>query len=155
MDSRECGKCTLCCTFLAVADKALELDTPAGKQCSKVCGSGCGIYDRRPLPCRTFDCLWLKGLFPEEMRPDTLGVVVHAAPLRINSYLRLFWIVTEATPDTTPKEIIDTLREFLVGEEHLPIILGPPGFPKGAVQILWPRLESWEPVTIEDGKIGC
>jgi hypothetical protein len=43
----------------------------------------CTIYERRPeSPCRTFICGWLQrdSPFPEDFRPDQLGVLI--APIR-------------------------------------------------------------------------
>lgn len=54
---RECGDCGLCCKLLAVD----EIGKPAGEWCAHFApGRGCGIYDRRPTACATFQCLWLK-----------------------------------------------------------------------------------------------
>jgi len=36
---------------------------------------GCSIYAERPKCCREWECLWLHGLFGEELRPDKSGVI--------------------------------------------------------------------------------
>lgn len=72
---RECGACTLCCTTSAVP----ELGKPFGEKCGH-CAVGCGIYAIRPRSCRSFECAWLKGELPEDMRPDLSGVVVEHLP---------------------------------------------------------------------------
>ena len=71
--ARECGECTLCCTLLPVP----VLEKPANTDCVN-CKGGCTIYETRPMPCRTYHCEWLKGEFPEEMRPDKTHVVFEA-----------------------------------------------------------------------------
>jgi hypothetical protein len=37
---------------------------------------GCAIHPRRPGVCRAYSCLWLRGAFREEDRPDLLGAVL-------------------------------------------------------------------------------
>jgi hypothetical protein len=71
--TRECGSCTLCCKVLAVT----ALEKPRGVWC-KHCrpGQGCGIYEERPLECRSFRCLWLVDQkFPEEFKPERSKLV--------------------------------------------------------------------------------
>jgi hypothetical protein len=61
---RTCGTCTLCCKVVAVVD----FDKPPGVWCPHCRrNEGCGIYETRPLDCRTFYCHWIveKGLGPE------------------------------------------------------------------------------------------
>lgn len=61
---RNCGTCTMCCKLIAVID----LDKQPGVWCPHcVRGKGCGIYETRPVECRTFYCHWMleKGLGPE------------------------------------------------------------------------------------------
>ena len=36
----------------------------------------CAIYGTRPTSCRTFNCLWLRGVGSEAMRPDRSRVVM-------------------------------------------------------------------------------
>ena len=50
-----------------------------GKPCHFLADEGCTIYETRPTsPCRNFVCGWLApgSPFPEEFRPDRLGVIV-------------------------------------------------------------------------------
>jgi hypothetical protein len=69
---RPCGDCTLCCTAVAV----FHLHKPTGTPCLHLCPTGCSIYGDRPRECRDFECLWLKGRFDDDDRPDALGVVI-------------------------------------------------------------------------------
>ena len=71
--SRHCGDCTACCTVLAVD----ELRKPMRCACPHQAAIGCRIYEDRPLGCRQFNCVWLRGGFPadEAWRPDRLGVI--------------------------------------------------------------------------------
>jgi hypothetical protein len=74
---RTCGGCTACCKILAIK----ELNKPAGKRC-KHCApnEGCTIYERRPLSCQYYRCLWLAGLGGEEERPDRKHLILDQTP---------------------------------------------------------------------------
>lgn len=69
---RPCGKCTVCCTVLAID----ELDKPLNTPCPHLAPEGgCGQYEQRPHACRAFDCVWRKGLGTSRARPDRSGVM--------------------------------------------------------------------------------
>lgn len=71
-EPRSCDGCTMCCRLLGVA----ELSKPAGTQCSHCLpGKGCGVYAVRPQTCRDFQCLWLQGQIPLELKPNRSRVV--------------------------------------------------------------------------------
>jgi len=54
-----------------------ELRKLGGIPCAELRDDGgCSIYDQRPRICRAYRCLWLKGGFEEEDRPDRLGAVI-------------------------------------------------------------------------------
>lgn len=66
--SRSCGSCSACCTFLRIDSQAgfsTRLDNnediakKAGEPCRFLAEQGCGIYGVRPLVCRRFRCDWL------------------------------------------------------------------------------------------------
>lgn len=55
---RQCSDCQLCCSLIPVE----QLGKPAGQRCvHQRHGKGCSIYERRPVSCREWSCLWLKG----------------------------------------------------------------------------------------------
>ena len=152
---RECGDCTLCCKLMAIEDTPSGLDTPMGETCKHVCERGCAIYKTRPEPCRTWVCLWLQGMFPDDQKPNTIGVTVHLAKLR-TSYFRMCWIVTEDEGCTAPQNIIDTLPETPFEGVLIPILVGPADpSPKRKVRVLWPRLEDWKNETTEAVSVGA
>jgi len=70
--NRQCGTCTACCTIIGVK----ELNKERWTKCVHEAGC-CQIYEDRPLPCRTFECMWLSGHIEgdERRRPDTLGII--------------------------------------------------------------------------------
>ena len=79
-----CGGCTLCCTVMRIDDMAPldEQPKPAMVTC-KHCERGCTVYDRRPKPCRDFQCMWLQTQqlpaarrLPLAERPDRTGIVL-------------------------------------------------------------------------------
>jgi Pyruvate/2-oxoacid:ferredoxin oxidoreductase delta subunit len=62
---RACGACKLCCVLIPV-----DLDDgrkPHNTRCKHLRAKGCGIYERRPVPCRVWSCRWL-------MDPSTAGL---------------------------------------------------------------------------------
>lgn len=78
---RACGSCTLCCKLVPVE----ELGKLAGQRClHQRHGKGCSIYERRPLSCREWSCMWLTGSEngkPLDLsRPDHAGYVIDTVP---------------------------------------------------------------------------
>lgn len=79
--TRHCGSCTLCCKLIPVE----ELHKAAGQRCVHVrTGKGCSIYQRRPMSCREWSCMWLKGIEDDEplalSRPDHVHYVIDEIP---------------------------------------------------------------------------
>ena len=74
--SRSCGSCGMCCKTHAVQFES-GFKKPAGKWCEHWSREKhCGIYERRPNPCRFFRCEWLKGMGGDKHRPDRTKVVL-------------------------------------------------------------------------------
>jgi hypothetical protein len=75
---RACGRCTLCCKTMAVA----ELDKPPGEWCSHCERSkGCAIYASRPEGCREFYCEWmLSPKLGREWKPDRARFALMLTP---------------------------------------------------------------------------
>lgn len=81
--TRHCGGCTLCCKLIPVE----ELHKAAGTRCKHQRSSkGCAIYERRPISCREWSCMWLIGVEGEDKhpvpisRPDRSHYVVDQVP---------------------------------------------------------------------------
>ena len=75
---RACGSCTGCCEGWA-AGSIRGHAMYAGKHCHFLTEKKCTIYEERPVsPCRNFVCGWLAddSPFPEEFRPDHIGVII-------------------------------------------------------------------------------
>ncbi len=79
-----CGECNVCCTALRIDKSELfwrETDKEARETCDKLCDGQCSVYEKRPFPCKEYECLWLqlskkiKDL-PIKWRPDNIKVVV-------------------------------------------------------------------------------
>jgi SEC-C motif-containing protein len=75
---RQCGGCTACCDgWVAGVIEGHEMKP--GTPCHFRGDHCCTIYERRPQhPCRDFICGWLEAgsPFPEDFRPDLLGVMI-------------------------------------------------------------------------------
>lgn len=69
---RECSGCSLCCTLLGIR----EISKPPDTECPNCSGSGCNIYSTRPGECKGFNCSWLLGDTPEDLKPDKTHVVL-------------------------------------------------------------------------------
>jgi hypothetical protein len=76
---RSCAACKLCCTLVPA-----ELDdgwTKAGERCKHLRSTGCGIYAKRPMPCRVWSCRWLTDADTFGLRrPDLTHYVIDAMP---------------------------------------------------------------------------
>jgi hypothetical protein len=80
--ARHCGTCTVCCGGWLVGT-IFGHEMKPGQPCHFRGEGCCAIYERRPVnPCRTFMCGWLQeeSPFPDEFKPDRLGVLI--VPIR-------------------------------------------------------------------------
>lgn len=78
-----CGGCDGCCRVLEVKEIGKAFHAPCRFLTRTVLGPGCGIYESRPEPCKTYVCLWLDSQrrantapMPYRMRPDQSRVVM-------------------------------------------------------------------------------
>ncbi len=78
MTQRQCGSCTLCCTLLPVVD----LKKAANVRCQHLSRTKrCKIYDRRPISCRVWNCIWLVNDDADDLaRPDRSHYVIDMMP---------------------------------------------------------------------------
>ena len=94
---RACGECTLCCKVLAIA----ELGKPKDTWCTHCkISQGCTIYDKRPNPCRSFNCGYLvwdqvpERWFPAKCKmviafeQEGKRIVIHVDPSRPDAWRR-------------------------------------------------------------------
>jgi hypothetical protein len=111
-----CGSCTLCCKLLDIP----VLNKPEGQWCSHCAvGKGCTIYEKRPVPCRDFACLWLesqneKRPLPAELRPDRCKVVLTFTPDRKD----VLGYCDPASPDAWKDAAIFRLLQVIAGQGH-------------------------------------
>lgn len=71
---RDCGACTVCCTFPTINKP--EIQKLSGATCRHCTAQGCGIYETRPPVCRSYYCAWRTvDIFDESWRPDLSGVM--------------------------------------------------------------------------------
>ena len=84
-----CGSCDACCTVLGVRELGKDTYDPCRyliplevRPSQMACG-GCSVYGEHPPSCKTFECLWLRGVFGLQNphhRPDRLGLVFTLQP---------------------------------------------------------------------------
>lgn len=83
MTNNACGSCNACCKAFTIPDLK-----KAGEWCRHCdIGKACRIYETRPEPCVTFECLWLasqkrdsiKERMAPDMRPDKCKVMFCAS----------------------------------------------------------------------------
>jgi len=112
---RECGSCTACCDGW-VKGTIEGHDMFPGQPCFFRGRGCCAIYERRPAdPCRNFVCGWLhaQSPFPDDFRPDRLGVLI--IPIRWRD--RIAYILRSAGRD--PDEaLLGWMRAFSVKTER-------------------------------------
>ncbi|HSS27459.1 MAG TPA: SEC-C metal-binding domain-containing protein [Usitatibacter sp.] len=78
LPARACGECTACCDGW-VTGIINGHEMYPGQPCHYRGDKCCSIYETRPkYPCRDFVCGWIKAgsPFPDDFRPDKLGVMV-------------------------------------------------------------------------------
>jgi hypothetical protein len=92
---RRCNNCTLCCSLLGVHElKKLPLqDCPHCEVNVK-----CKIYETRPKECQNFDCLWLLGKCPENLKPDQSHVVLSDLEVDLKQELQGRVIIVYSDP---------------------------------------------------------
>jgi hypothetical protein len=72
---RSCDGCDLCCRLPSIDwPEFPELHKPPDAHCRHLlAGKGCAIHADRPMHCASFQCLWLMGFGPDEIKPDRIG----------------------------------------------------------------------------------
>ena len=78
-----CADCTACCQVFEVKEIPKAFGEPCRYIGKTALGTGCTIYQDRPMPCRNYVCLYLdsqrrEGVekMPEELRPNVCRVVL-------------------------------------------------------------------------------
>ena len=82
---RECGECNACCVWLKGEAHGHEFGN--GKRCHFL-KKNCSIYETRPEVCKKYQCAWLQGLFPENLRPDKSKVLISVENWSKGQFLR-------------------------------------------------------------------
>lgn len=110
---QECGGCTLCCKTTNVT----YMNAPHGKYCEYcVPNVGCLIHDKRPEPCRIFQCVWSQmEKVHIDLRPDNCKVVFE----KINDEL-ILGTIDRSINDASPL-IHRQIKSF--GKEGISVVL--------------------------------
>jgi hypothetical protein len=137
--ARDCGSCTACCDGW-MAGTINGHDMKPGTPCHYVREGGCSIYAERPeSPCRTFACAWVvaDSPFPDEFRPDRLGVII----VRVKWRDELAYLLRSAGRDPQ-SDLLGAMQRFsmqtgrpffyeIAGEK---LGFGPPAFQQDMLQ---------------------
>lgn len=107
MTENRCGECKSCC----IAFDIPELDKSQGAPCQHLCAKGCGIYARRPLTCRNFECLWLMQDGDPQFRPDNSGLLctIRHFHENIGAGIQIVELFQGASATKEGRQWIDTL----------------------------------------------
>lgn len=165
--NRTCGKCTVCCTAMAVD----ELGKLEGVACVHLDpgGKGCQLYGdpRRPRACQEWNCGWLQDgvtdtqTMPDRWRPDHCGVIIDprmndSAP---EGFLVCLWLLRQAGHVRTGK-LKRTASKILnlFGEQHVCMMMRPGGQrrvvgPDHALKAFFSALQARQEQAIKD-KLG-
>jgi hypothetical protein len=134
---RSCGPCDVCCVALTIEDP--ELVKLQGHRCPHLSpGPGCGIYQARPLTCRTFFCGWRRLKWVREtLRPDLSGVLVRLEEDPSAGARRLGVVVSLLTEAALAAEgLAETVAAAVAAgvpvHLHVP---GPPGHTAGMARV--------------------
>ncbi len=161
---RRCDECRLCCKVMAVGHEGDDFFKPAGPWCEHAFSGGCRIYDSRPFACSNFECGWLRGLFPDDFRPDKAQVIV-ALELSVGNELRdeygglvmkdsPVWCVYERTPgacrEKKGQQIVQELSRITVQYSEEAGMQGP--FPICIIPSATGLRQMWVPPAMPDGK---
>lgn len=145
---RQCGTCRACCEGWA-AGNIRGYEMFPGKPCHFLGAEGCTIYDTRPVePCRNFVCGWLAldSPFPEEFRPNRLGVII--VPIRWREQPAYILLPAGKDPDdaliTWMSEFGKrTGRPFFFSRGSERFGFGPPEFQRDMLALLASNKRLW------------
>lgn len=110
---RRCGKCSACCTTLAVE----EIGKPDFTRCEHLKGaarfSACRIYADRPGSCAEWSCAWLRGIGGSHHRPDKSGIVLDVEEsVPIGGFVVKVWEIRKgAAKKPRNRELIEIMCE--------------------------------------------
>lgn len=106
MNFRPCEQCNACCKG-QLAGSVYDVPFGFGKPCSFLVREKCTIYEDRPAMCKNYQCAWSQHLFPEECRPDKIGIMVSVENGVDKQYLK-FILLSE----NVPQQNIDLLLGY-------------------------------------------
>ena len=97
-------------TDQATAKPVFVLATEANGQCVYLGASGCTIYDRRPLLCRSFDCRKHYLILPRQDRDNLVKLGLSSRAVFNAGRARL-----KSLSDGERKDCLDTREQFFSG----------------------------------------
>ncbi len=91
---RECGDCAMCCHLLSID----SIQVPADTRCPHQTATSCTIYADRPDECRDFECLWLQGHVPWNLKPMNVRAVLYGVTVNGDRGTEVPMIVVHQRP---------------------------------------------------------
>jgi len=100
-----------------------------------VSGKGCGIYEKRPGPCKSFECLWLAEILKsengndEDIRPDKLGIMFTVMyGTAFGDVITAWEVWPDASRETKGRILIEELArgfvDFVVAAQVAGVVVG-------------------------------
>jgi len=135
---RKCGDCQVCCHDITV----VSLKKPARQDCPHQCATGCAIYNDRPSECAAYSCAWKFGFFPQDWRPDLIGVCAEITHVPLAGKKPITVIHAWESSEGSLRKVKDQLIEMANGTTVLMIddqIYGEEPY-TSAVGNLWNRV---------------
>ena len=106
---RSCGECTACCVITTIPELEKKAYTPCGNLQPFNGHGSCGVYKHRPTACRKFNCWWVQGHGPSDLRPDKSGVMAH---MHKNGTLVLQELWVRARFSQKAREVLEQTEGF-------------------------------------------
>lgn len=124
-----CGGCGACCETLPVVELKLGQFTRCRylRDAFHAQGVGCDIYHRRPPSCRSWKCEWLKSDWPDELRPDRIGLVVNEVHDLINvngvdTPATEIWVLPGHEDDWHTSDLANGLIQFIIERTNTAVL---------------------------------
>ena len=88
---RSCGTCDMCCNGTFSLPEINGHRPEPTKPCYFLnVVSKCTIYEDRPNPCKSYQCLWLADeSIPDFMKPENMGGILDIGKFKEYTYLQL------------------------------------------------------------------
>ena len=90
---RDCRDCQECCNVYQID----SIDKKPRTTCSHLNKDGCVIYETRPIECKNYECMWIKGRGEYDDMPKLSGIMMEQRDSNLNP--PTIYIATEVRKD--------------------------------------------------------